>query len=60
VEYALLKYILARLLYEKWDIKYLFNKYHDKIINNLRNSKFNEYVKYFTIFNNGIYYKDFF
>jgi len=60
IKYALVKYFLAKLLYGKWNVKYLLNKYHNKFINDLRNSKLQQYVEFITTPKNGIYYNKFF
>jgi hypothetical protein len=38
--YAMLKYILCRLIYGKFDIKFLLRKFNDKFIQDLGNSRF--------------------
>lgn len=38
LEYILLKFILGRLLFGKFNLKYLLRKYYDRLINAVRNS----------------------
>ena len=47
IKYSMVKYFLAKILYDKWNIKYLLNKYNFKFINDLKNSRFNSFVDFF-------------
>jgi len=46
--YAMLKYILSRILYGKFNINYLLRKYDEKFLKNLKNSRFCEASSLFT------------
>lgn len=46
--YAMLKYILARLLYGEFDTKYLLQKYNKRFLKDLRNSRFCGALVFFT------------
>jgi len=46
--YGMLKYILGRILYGKFNIKYLLNKYYDRLITDLKSSRFCSFVELFT------------
>lgn len=43
VAYAMLKYILGRLLFGKFNINILYRKYHDQLIEDILNSRFCEF-----------------
>jgi len=53
--YALLKYILARLIYGKFNTKYLLNKYYNKFLNDLKDSRFCEAYNLFMDKNSKFY-----
>lgn len=53
--YGMLKYILARILYGKFNIKYLLNKYDKQLLINLSNSRFCNFTKLFTDPNSVIF-----
>lgn len=46
--YGMLKYILSRILYGNFDINYLLRKYNKKFLNDLQNSRFCNFIPYFT------------
>lgn len=46
--YAMVKYILSRLLYGDFNIKFLLGKYNDKFLNDLQNSRFCGAISIFT------------
>lgn len=53
--YALLKYILARLIYGNFNTKYLLNKYYKKFLNDLQDSRFCEAYDLFMDKNSKFY-----
>ena len=53
VLYGMTKYILARILYGKFNIKYLLGKYNEKFLENLSHSRFCKFLEFFDL------YKDF-
>lgn len=53
--YALIKYILAKLLYGKFCKKYLLNKYHEKFLEDLSKSRFCGGLKIYTDKNSVLY-----
>lgn len=62
--YAMLKYILSRLLYGNFDIDYLLNKYNKRFLKNLAKSRFCGFLPIFTkcvdnicIYNYNQYFK---
>ena len=62
VNYSLVRYFLSKLLYGNFDIKYLLNKYYPKFIRDLTNSKYNNFVNFFTdpqsdVYNYNKYFK---
>lgn len=59
IEYTVVKYLLCYILYGKFNIKYLLQKYYLKFLKDLNDSRFYRFVNFFTI---GIfvdYYKYF-
>lgn len=48
IEYSMVRYFLSKLLYNKWNIKFLLNEYYDDFLKDLQKSKFNNFVEYFT------------
>jgi len=48
LEYAMLKYLLGRILYGKFNMKYILQKYNDKLLKDLSNSRFCHFVEFFT------------
>lgn len=58
IEYSMFKYILARLLYGKFDIKYLLRKYYKKFLVDLSNSRFFNSVNFFTDKSSELYNYD--
>jgi len=48
LEYAMVKYLLGRILYGKFNMKYILQKYNDKLLKDLSNSRFCHFVKFFT------------
>lgn len=46
--YGMLKYILSRILYGNFNINYLLRKYNEKFLNDLRDSRFCNFIPYFT------------
>jgi len=55
VKYSMLKYILARLMYGNFNIKYILNKYNKKFLNDLSNTRFCKFVYDFTNPNSNIF-----
>lgn len=61
VKYSMLKYLLGKLLYNKFNIKYLLNRYHEKLIEDLKKSEYNDYLSFFItgeLKNYNQYFKD--
>jgi len=50
--YAMTKYILARILYGKFDIKYLLGKYNEQFLSNLKHSRFCKFLEFFALYPN--------
>jgi hypothetical protein len=48
IKYSLFKYLLARILYEDFNVNYLLVKYNDKFLDDLSNSRFCGTVPFFT------------
>ncbi|MBY0379920.1 MAG: hypothetical protein K2P99_05910 [Burkholderiales bacterium] len=48
--YGMAKYILARLLYGKFNINFLLGKYNDRFLNKLRNSRFCAFIEFFDLY----------
>jgi hypothetical protein len=46
--YGMLKYILSRILYGNFNINYLLRKYNEKFLYDLQNSRFCNFILYFT------------
>lgn len=46
--YAMLKYILAKLLYHKFNTKYLLRRYNRKFLTDLSNSRYKNFLIFFT------------
>ena len=57
-KYAMLKYILSRLMYGTFNINYILNKYNDIFLRNLKNTRFCNFVKEFIDPNSNIYNYD--
>lgn len=55
IKYAMLKYILARLLYGDFNINYLLGKYNEKFLNDLAHSRFCAFVTDFEDCHSPIY-----
>ena len=55
VKYSMLKYILSRLMYGDFNINYVLNKYNNKFIKDLRNTRFCKFVYDFTNPNSDIF-----
>ena len=55
IEYSMVRYFLGKLLYDKWNINILLNKYYKKFLKDLQNSKYNNFVDYFVDPNNKTY-----
>ena len=53
--YAMLKFILARILYGKFNINFLLRKYNEKFLNDLSKSRFCEALHLFTDSNSTIF-----
>ena len=51
----MLKYVLSRIMYGNFNIKYILNKYHNKFINDLSNTRFCNFVTLFTDPNSKIF-----
>lgn len=47
IEYGMVRYLLSKLLYDKFNIKYLLDKYYIKFIKDLKNSEYKNFVNYF-------------
>lgn len=43
----MLKYILGKLLYNQFNIKYVLNRYHKKLLEDLKKSEYNSYLSFF-------------
>ena len=54
--YSMLRYILSKLLYGNFNINYLLGKYYKNFLKDLKNSKYNNFLKDF-IGPDGKYYK---
>lgn len=48
IKYSMVKYLLARILYGKFDVKYLLRKYNNKFLTDLSHSRFCHFVDFFT------------
>jgi hypothetical protein len=48
VRYSMLKYVLSRLMYGKFNIKYVLNKYNNKFLRDLKHTRFCNFVFEFT------------
>jgi hypothetical protein len=59
VQYSMLKYVLSKLLYGKFNKKYILNKYQNKLLKDLAHSKYNYYLAFFTTGNTSDYNKYF-
>lgn len=55
VRYSMLKYVLARLMYGKFNIKYVLNKYNNKFLKDLKHTRFCNFVFEFTDPNSNIF-----
>lgn len=55
IKYAMLKYILSRLLYGNFDINYLLGKYNEKFLYDLAHSRFCAFYDLFVDCNSDIY-----
>lgn len=55
LKYSMVKYLLAKILYGKFDIKFLLGKYNNKFLSDLGNSRFCNFVYFFTNKNSEIY-----
>lgn len=55
IKYAMVKYLLARILYGKFDMKYVLQKYNDKILRDLSKTRFCHFVDFFTDPNSEVY-----
>lgn len=55
IQYAMLKYILARLLYGEFNINFLLGKYNEKFLNDLAQSRFCAFVTNFEDCNSPIF-----
>jgi hypothetical protein len=55
IEYSMIRYFLGKLLYDKWNINILLNKYYKTFLKDLQNSKYNNFVEYFADPNNKTY-----
>lgn len=53
--YAMLKYILARILYGEFNIKFLLEKYNDQFLDDLRHSRFFQAIQVFEDCNSIVY-----
>lgn len=47
VKYSMVKYLLCKMLYGKFNIDYLLGKYNKKFIKDLANSEFNKFLDFF-------------
>ena len=55
VKYSMTKYLLSRIMYGNFNIKYILNKYHDKFLRDLSNTRFCNFVTLFTDPNSEIF-----
>ena len=55
VKYSMLKYVLARFMYGNFNIKYVLNKYNNKFLKDLANTRFCKFVNKFTNPNSDIF-----
>ena len=55
VKYSMLKYILSRLMYGDFNVKYVLNKYNNKFLKDLSNTRFCKFVNEFTNPNSDIF-----
>jgi len=55
VRYSMLKYILARIMYGKFDINFIRNKYDEKFLRDLKNTRFCHFATEFTDPNSNIF-----
>jgi hypothetical protein len=52
VLYAMVRYVLSRILYGTFDTKYLLNKYNKKFLENLKHSRFCKFLEFFSLYPN--------
>jgi len=55
VKYSMLKYILSRLMYGDFNTKYILNKWNNKFLKDLSNTRFCKFVNEFTDPNSDIF-----
>jgi hypothetical protein len=55
--YSMAKYVLSRILYGTFDIKYLLGKYNAKFLDNLKHSRFCKYLAFFETNDYNKYFK---
>ena len=55
VKYSMTKYLLSRIMYGQFNIKYVLNKYNNKFLKDLRNTRFCNFVNEFTNPNSDIF-----
>ena len=53
--YAILKYVLALLIYGDQNLKYLYRSFNDQFLSDLKNSRFSNFYQVFTVPNLPIY-----
>jgi hypothetical protein len=55
LKYAMVKYLLGRILYGKFNLKYILQKYDNKILRDLANTRFCHFVEFFNDPNSEVY-----
>jgi hypothetical protein len=55
VGYSMVRYFLSKLLYGKFNIKFLLDKYYKKFIEDLKNSEYKNFVPFFTDPNSEVF-----
>lgn len=55
LKYSMTTYILSRILYGKFNTKYLLRKYLSKLLNDLNKTRFSNFVTFYTDQNNDTY-----
>jgi hypothetical protein len=55
VKYSMTKYLLSRIMYGNFNIKYVLNKYNNRLLRDLNNTRFCNFVDLFTNPNSDIF-----
>jgi len=58
MKYSMVRYLLAKILYGDFDIKYIKNKYTKQFIKDLNNSRFCNFVNFFNDPNSEVFEYD--